>query len=93
MGFNHARVGYPSAEAIFNAFADPDTGHAAQIKAMFDFIASDSRLLRAAQHKDWATFARYYNGVGYANHNTGRKHHGRRAFRVGALVYGLLTGK
>ena len=80
MGFNHARVGYPSAEAMFNAFADPETGHAAQIRAMFKFIATNPTLLRAAQHKDWATFARYYNGAGYANHNPPYDERLRRAY-------------
>ena len=63
MGFNHAIVGYPSAKAMVEAFAE---SAGAQLDALVAFIKDNSRLWRAAQTGDWATFARIYNGPGYA---------------------------
>ena len=59
MGFNHTRIGYPSAEAMFNAF---QRSEAAQIIAFFNYCISDISLFSALQKGDWAEIARRYNG-------------------------------
>ena len=63
MGSNHRVVGYPSAKAMVEAFAE---SAGAQLDALVAFIKNDNRLWRAARSDDWATFARIYNGPGYA---------------------------
>jgi hypothetical protein len=62
MGFNHKRCGYDSALEMVQAFAQ---GEPAQIQAMMDFIASDSKMFTALHNNDWAGFAKRYNGPGY----------------------------
>ncbi|MDI9548423.1 MAG: N-acetylmuramidase domain-containing protein, partial [Chloroflexota bacterium] len=64
MGFNHARVGYPTAEAMFAAFARRQDGEAAQIIAMLNYMLSDAELVRAIRQRDWREIARRYNGSG-----------------------------
>lgn len=59
MGFNHARIGYPSAEAMFKAF---QRTYAAQIIGFFSYCISDISLFSALQRGDWAEIARRYNG-------------------------------
>jgi hypothetical protein len=63
MGFNHARAGYPSAEAMFTAFAG--SAHA-QIIGFFDFVNGDSGRLEALRRSDYMAFATSYNGSGQA---------------------------
>jgi hypothetical protein len=62
MGFNHLAAGYPSAAAMVAAFCEDEERHLA---AMIQFIKSRG-LDRALQDKDWAAFARAYNGASYA---------------------------
>ncbi len=64
MGFNHARVGYPTAEAMFAAFARRQDGEAAQIIAMLNYMLTDAALVRAIKERDWREIARRYNGAG-----------------------------
>lgn len=64
MGFNHARVGYPSAEAMFDAFARRQDGEAAQIIAFINYLLGDAALVRAIREWDWRTIAAAYNGPG-----------------------------
>lgn len=63
MGFNHKACGYVSAEAMV---ADYDTGEPAQLRGFVNFIESSPGLLRALRNKNWATFAKLYNGPNYA---------------------------
>lgn len=63
MGFNHQIVGYSTAKAMVEAFAE---SAGAQLDALVAFIKADNRLWRAARSDDWATFARIYNGPAYA---------------------------
>lgn len=60
MGFNHARIGYPSATAMFLAFADAQ----AQTIGFINFCLSDPALMDAMRRKDWRTIAAKYNGTG-----------------------------
>ncbi len=62
MGFNAQRVGYGSAEEMFDEF---QVSLAAQLAGMFEFVRTSKTLHNAAKAKDWATFAYYYNGAGY----------------------------
>lgn len=61
MGFNHRRLGYPSAQAMF---ADMQASATAQIIGMLNYIIGDSVLVDAIKRKDWRTIARLYNGAG-----------------------------
>lgn len=63
MGFNHQTVGYATAKAMVEAFAG---SAGAQLDALVAFIKDNRHLWRAARSDDWATFARIYNGPGYA---------------------------
>jgi biotin carboxyl carrier protein len=63
MGANFTACGFSSVENMVNAMCVSEKEH---LKAFVNFIKADSRLLRAIQHKNWATFAYYYNGSHYA---------------------------
>ncbi|HRJ42243.1 MAG TPA: N-acetylmuramidase domain-containing protein, partial [Caldilineaceae bacterium] len=62
MGFNFQSVGYPHADAMFDAFASSE---ARQIFGFFDFVRSRAALspLRGRQY---TAFAEIYNGQGQA---------------------------
>ena len=64
MGFNAEMIGYSSARAMVEAFADDEE---AQLQGLVDYIVAvglDDELRR----HDWRGFARGYNGPGYATH-------------------------
>ena len=64
MGFNHQLAGYATPQAMVLAFMDDEENH---LRAMVAFIKAKG--LDVALHRqDWATFARGYNGEGYAKH-------------------------
>jgi ABC-type multidrug transport system fused ATPase/permease subunit len=60
MGFNHAAIGYPTPQAMFDAF-QADVRH--QIGALFRFIETN-HLQESVRVPDFARFARAYNGQG-----------------------------
>ena len=60
MGFNHARIGYPSASAMYRAFADANV----QTIGFINFFLSDPTLAEAMHRRDWRTIATRYNGAG-----------------------------
>lgn len=60
MGMNHARCGFPSATAFV---ADMSKSHVRQLAAFEAFVRSGG-LADELQRKDWAGFARGYNGPG-----------------------------
>ncbi len=62
MGFNHKRIGYPSATAMYDAFIENNATH---LIAFFNFVLSDPELMKAVQNKDWREIARRYNGSGF----------------------------
>ena len=62
MGFNHVSAGYGDVETMVLACLD---GEAKHVQMMLNFIRHN-RLLRFLQEKDWASFARGYNGPGFA---------------------------
>ncbi|MBV7330385.1 N-acetylmuramidase family protein [Chloroflexi bacterium TSY] len=63
LGRNHERIGYRTVEEMFQAFAEDERSH---ILGLFDFIRTDTRLVRSLRHKDYVTFAAGYNGTGQA---------------------------
>ncbi len=60
MGFNHAVCGYPSATALFDAFANDQRWH---VLGFFDFVQSNG-LLDNIQKQQWVKFGDRYNGDG-----------------------------
>lgn len=63
MGFHYKDLGFKSAEAFKTAMTISEGEH---IKAFAKFIRNDARLHQALKDQDWKTFARIYNGKGYA---------------------------
>lgn len=61
MGFNHARIGYPTVQAMFAEFSDSQFH---QLFGLINFILADSALADALRRKDWRTVVRLYNGPG-----------------------------
>ncbi len=59
MGFNHGKLGYPSAKAQYDAFA---LSEKTQIEGFFLFIEKTDYLLPAVLNKNFVNIARYYNG-------------------------------
>jgi len=63
MGENYKAAGYTSAENMAVDFGKSEVN---QLKGMMKFIQSNPKMFAALKAKDWATFARLYNGPGYA---------------------------
>ncbi|MGH1450215.1 MAG: N-acetylmuramidase domain-containing protein [Pseudomonadaceae bacterium] len=63
MGFHAARLGYPSAQAYVDAMKVSEANH---LDAFVRFIEADPALHRALKNRQWAKFARFYNGPAYA---------------------------
>ena len=61
MGFNHKAAGYADVETFVR---DMHLSEGKQLMAMFSFIKTNG-LDRALIRRDWATFARGYNGESY----------------------------
>ena len=70
MGFNYAACGYSSVKEFVKALSESED---AQILAAARFISRNSNMKNALINKDWATFARYYNGPGYAKNKYDEK--------------------
>jgi hypothetical protein len=60
MGFNHDVCGYPSAAALFDAFATDQRWH---VLGFFDFVQS-KKLLDDIRKQEWTLFGAGYNGDG-----------------------------
>ncbi len=69
MGFNHKAAGYASAHDMVMAFLDDEEEH---LRAMFKFIKANN-LDDELRRRDWAGFARGYNGPGFAKNGYDRK--------------------
>ncbi len=70
MGFNHVAAGFDTPAAMVAAMVDTED---AQLKALGGFIKSNSKMLRAIQQHDWASFAAAYNGPNFRkNHYDSR---------------------
>ena len=60
MGFNHARIGYSTAAAMFKAFQSAPV----QTIGFINFFLGDAKLVEAMRKKDWRRIAALYNGSG-----------------------------
>jgi hypothetical protein len=63
LGDNHQEAGYPILQEFINAMYNDVEDH---LRAFTGFIRYDARKVKAIRAKDWATFARLYNGPAYA---------------------------
>lgn len=64
MGHNAQRVGYPSPQAMFQAFSHQRYGVNAQLMGFVNYVLSNSTLADALRRRDWFTAVRLYNGIG-----------------------------
>lgn len=62
MGFHWERLGFANVDDFAAAMR---LSEAAQLDAFVRFVETDTALLRALRAKQWATFARLYNGPAY----------------------------
>ena len=62
LGSNHAQAGHATVQQMVAAFCDDEEAHLAAMVAFIKANHLDDELRR----HDWATFARFYNGPGYA---------------------------
>lgn len=71
MGFNHSTVGYSDVFSFVEAMKVPN---GASLKAVMEFVKNNN-LLRHVQgsSKNWAAFAKGYNGPGYAKNQYDKK--------------------
>jgi hypothetical protein len=61
MGFNNRAIGYASPDAMFAAFAADEKF---QLLGFFNFVKNDQRQIDTLRNRDFAGFARIYNGPG-----------------------------
>lgn len=66
MGFHWEALGYDSAHDFFTKMC---MNEGRQLDAFVAFIKVDARLHKALKAKDWASFARIYNGPAYAKNS------------------------
>lgn len=62
MGFNHKAAGFKDPASMVASFEESEYN---QLRGMLNFIKANPKMLLGLQNKDWATFARYYNGPKY----------------------------
>ena len=67
MGFNHATVGYASADAMYQSLKDSAYN---QFASMTDFIGANASMKKDLNDGDYDAFAKAYNGgiAGYGDH-------------------------
>ncbi|OMQ22250.1 N-acetylmuramidase family protein [Serratia oryzae] len=70
MGYHWKLLKYPNLQAFINAMY---SGEAAQLEAFVRFINANPVLTKALRALDWASFAKGYNGPGYASNNYDKK--------------------
>lgn len=62
MGFNHKLAGFDNVLAMVDSFKESEKN---QLEGMLVFITSQPGMVKALKGKDWASFARLYNGEQY----------------------------
>ncbi|MBF0325973.1 MAG: N-acetylmuramidase family protein [Alphaproteobacteria bacterium] len=70
LGLNHARCGFATAHDFVAAMVE---GEGRQLDAFVAFVKANARLWDAAINRDWAAFARWYNGPAYAQNKYDQK--------------------
>lgn len=63
MGYHSKAMGYPTLQAFVNAMYDSE---GAQLDAFVRFVKADPAMHADLRKRDWAGFARRYNGPNYA---------------------------
>ena len=63
MGFNYSAAGHKSMEA----FKEAQSTFTGQVESFINFVSKNKELLQAMKNKDFATFARLYNGPNYSS--------------------------
>lgn len=63
MGFNHARIGFASAQDMFDVMSGSESSH---YVAMCNYMLSDPALHAAVNARDWPTIGKLYNGAASA---------------------------
>jgi LysM repeat protein len=66
MGSNYKAAGYSNVESFAKAMR---TSEGKQLDAFVNFIKSNQAMHRALKSHNWSTFARLYNGPGYAQNH------------------------
>lgn len=66
LGENHAAVGHATVQAFVDAMMLRRSEH---LKAFAHFVAANPTMKKAIRDKDWAVFARAYNGPGHATND------------------------
>ncbi len=66
LGENHVQAGHATVEGFVTAMK---SGLLAQAEAFVAFVLADRRLLAALRQRNWATFARIYNGPKYKDND------------------------
>lgn len=87
MGFNHQTAGFMTLQGFINAMYESE---GKQLDAFVSFLKNDRAgvMQRALKAKDWATFAKNYNGPAYAKQN----YDGRLRDAYTALAKGVFHG-
>jgi N-acetylmuramidase len=70
MGSNYKAAGFRSVRAFVKAMTQSEADH---LRAFVSFVAADARMKKALQDRDWAAFAKAYNGKGYAKNKYDEK--------------------
>jgi hypothetical protein len=70
LGANHDQAGYPILQRFINAMFREVDDH---LRAFCMFIRHDARLVDAIRAKDWAAFARTYNGPQFSRNRYDQK--------------------
>ena len=63
MGSHYAVAGFASVQAFVDALARSEAAH---LQAFVAFVGANATMKTALQKKNWAAFAKAYNGAGYA---------------------------
>lgn len=79
LGLNHEACGYPELQRFVTAMYRSVDDH---LRAFVQFVRHDARLVDAIRARNWAAFAKVYNGPQYAQHN----YDGRMAQAYATLV-------
>lgn len=88
MGFNWGLMGYDSVDHFTGEMAISEGRH---LDAFVRFVGSriNSAMLKALQRKDWAAFAKLYNGLNYKLNNYDTKLAAAFGWYVRLLTGGL----
>lgn len=70
LGYHWKSLNYPSLQAFINAMYRDEDAH---LDAFVRFLQNDPELIVALKNKDWAAFARRYNGSNYAKFSYDKK--------------------